>query len=52
MTMFRATCRIALNLTTRRFLTKNFRMAELQKIAENNRRAESLVDSIKEEVSA
>lgn len=26
-------------------------MAELQKIAENNRRAESLVDSIKEEVS-
>lgn len=25
-------------------------MAELQKIAENNRRAESLVDSIKEEV--
>lgn len=26
-------------------------MAELQKIAENNRRAESLVDSIKQEVS-
>lgn len=49
MTMFRATCKIALNLTTRG-LTKNIRMAEIQKIAENNKRAESLVASIKDEV--
>jgi len=48
--MLRATCQIALNLTTRKFLTNNIKMSAFQQIVINNERAQGLIDSLQGEV--
>ncbi|EDW09632.2 aminoacyl tRNA synthase complex-interacting multifunctional protein 1 [Drosophila mojavensis] len=49
--MFRATCRFAVSLTRDQF-RKTLKMADLQKIVENNQRAQGLIDSIQQEMAA